>query len=229
MGSNLGVTFGISVRGCCHYVGYAYGPVHAVDFQDQGFQNLRYLWVRVQIETVQPLMMGFYLKLDNGVTIWIQFRYERVFRICQKCGCIRHIARDCTKPKEHVQAAIDVHKDEIRRRYRCPGLVNHSYPLFVSEAAAFSDSKSRRTTRLSYSHFTMDGPVYSLHDHNLIRFRKTGQDSQLRRHRRMCFEFPMTLRRRTLLVIPNPWRCNLAHHRIARHMVRMMFRFRHQF
>lgn len=150
-------------------------PMHAVDFQDQGIQILRYLRVRVQVALAQPLMMGFYLKLNNGVDIWIQFPYERIFRICRKCGCVGRIQRDCSKEKVEIQATIDVHKQSIQQRHNCPALVNFSYPLFVSEPAAFCDSRKRRTTRFSFSHFSVNGPIYTMHDHNLLSFRRTGR------------------------------------------------------
>lgn len=158
-------------------LGTLIGPLHEVDFVDQGIRNLRYLQVRVQVQSAQPLMMGFYLRLDNGVSVWIQFRYERIFCICRKCGCVGHIDRDCLKEKDEIQAAIDTHLNDLQVRHTCQRLTNQFYPLFVSQAAAFCDSRSRRTTRFSFSHHTAEGPKYTLHDHNLLSFRRTGRHS----------------------------------------------------
>ncbi|KAF7838845.1 Pyruvate carboxyltransferase [Senna tora] len=53
------------------HVGELVGEVVQVDFSDQGFRNLRYLKVRVNIDPSKPLLMGFYVLLDNGRAIWI--------------------------------------------------------------------------------------------------------------------------------------------------------------
>lgn len=108
-----------------------------VDSTDQGIRNLRYLRVQVNLDPHKPFLMGFYIQLANGRIIWIQLRYERVFRICRKCGCIGHIDRDCKKGRAEVQLAVDEQKAEFKRRLFCSLLVDHSHPLFVSEAAAF--------------------------------------------------------------------------------------------
>ncbi|KAF7810292.1 hypothetical protein G2W53_037035 [Senna tora] len=46
-------------------VGNMVGDALHVDFSDQGFRNMRYLRVRVNIDPSKPLLMGFYVKLDN--------------------------------------------------------------------------------------------------------------------------------------------------------------------
>lgn len=100
-------------------IGSLIGHPLNVDFSDQGIRNLRYLRVQVNIDPHAPLLMGFYVHLDNNRKVWVQFRYERVFRICHKCGCIGHIKKDCKKKPSEIQHAIDIKKLDFRRRFDC--------------------------------------------------------------------------------------------------------------
>lgn len=145
-------------------------PVH-VDFSDQGIRNLRYLQVQVSLDPHKPLLMGFYAHLDNNRTIWVQLRYERVFRICHRCGCIGHIARDCRKGCSEIQTAIEAQKAEFRRRFHCANHVDPSHPLFTNEAVAFLHNKRRRTTKIRFQ-FTSEGTRYFTHEHDETRFRR---------------------------------------------------------
>lgn len=158
-------------------IGSLVGHSMHVDFTDQGIRNLRYLRVQMTVNPHEPLLMGFYAQLDDGRTIWIQLRYERVFRICMKCGCIGHINRDCRKGRAEIQHAIDIQKAEFRRRFHCTSLVDHSHPLYTSEAAAFLQKKQRRTTKIRYKP-AEEGHRYFTHEFDECKFRRDATKSQ---------------------------------------------------
>ncbi|KAF7835722.1 Zinc knuckle CX2CX4HX4C [Senna tora] len=127
-------------------VGEMVEEVVQVDFSVQGFRNLRYLRVRVNIDPSKPFLMGFYVLLDNGRVIWIQCQYERVFRICKQCGCIGHIVRDCKRSRRIVQQVVNEQKQRIRGAFGFSCFIDYESALFVNEAVAFRMSNSRRTT-----------------------------------------------------------------------------------
>ncbi|KAF7807377.1 Pyruvate carboxyltransferase [Senna tora] len=130
-------------------VGSMVGTVLQVDFSDQGFRNLRYLRVKVEVDRSIPLLMGFYVLLDDDRTIWIQCRYERMFRICRQCGCIGHVAKDCKKTRRRAQAAVKAQKEALRQRFDTVSFMDLESPLFVNEAMAFRKRRSSSSSSSS--------------------------------------------------------------------------------
>ncbi|KAF7801724.1 reverse transcriptase [Senna tora] len=101
------------------HVGEFVGEVVQVDFSYQGFRNLRYLRVRVNIDPSKPLLMGFYVLLDNG-------RANR----------------------RMVQHAVDEQRQRIKDNFGFSCFIDYESILFVNEAVAFRMSNSRRTTMI---------------------------------------------------------------------------------
>ena len=52
------------------------------------------------------MIAGFMLRLDDGARIWIQCRYERVHKLCNRCGLIGHIRGQCTHNMEEVELML---------------------------------------------------------------------------------------------------------------------------
>ncbi|KAF7841821.1 reverse transcriptase [Senna tora] len=157
-------------------VGSMVGTVLQVDFSDQGFRNLRYLRVKVEVDRSLPLLMGFYVLLDDDRTIWIQCRYERMFRICRQCGCIVHVAKDCKKTRRRAQAAIEAQKEALRQRFDTVSFMDLESPLFVNEAMAFRKFKGRRTTKIRVQ-VEQNSIVYHTHEFRPICFTRTRSSS----------------------------------------------------
>lgn len=66
------------------------GEYVSTDRQPTFPRNIRFLRLQVRIDPWLPLVAGFILKCDDGQNIWIKCRYERIFKICKKCGLIGH-------------------------------------------------------------------------------------------------------------------------------------------
>ncbi|KAF7822169.1 hypothetical protein G2W53_027624 [Senna tora] len=157
-------------------VGSMVGDVLQVDFSDQGIRNLRYLRVKVELDHSLPLLMGFYVHLDDTRSIWIQCRYERMFRICKQCGCLGHVAKDCKKSRRSVQASVAAQKEALRQRFDAVTFMDLDSPLFINEAIMFRKFKGRRTTKI-WVEVENDEVVYHTYEFSPIRFTRTNPSS----------------------------------------------------
>lgn len=58
-------------------------------------QSMEYMRVRVHIPIRRPLIPSAHLRLENGDPTWVQFGYERLFKVCFNCGCVGHLNQHC--------------------------------------------------------------------------------------------------------------------------------------
>lgn len=56
-----------------------------------------YLRMRIDLVLKESLQSGFYLNLPNQKPIWIDFKYEKLARVCYNCGVLGHGSRIFTK------------------------------------------------------------------------------------------------------------------------------------
>ncbi|QHO43955.1 uncharacterized protein DS421_5g167110 [Arachis hypogaea] len=54
-----------------------------------------FLRVRVEINVQEPLKTGFWFKRDDRSHSWAEFKYEKLYDYCYKCGRIGHDKRGC--------------------------------------------------------------------------------------------------------------------------------------
>ena len=71
-------------------MGQLIGLFKRVDWEDYMPQNIRFMRLGVRIDSWMLVISGFMLRLDDGTRTWIQCRYERVHKLCTKCGLIGH-------------------------------------------------------------------------------------------------------------------------------------------
>ncbi|KAF7821770.1 Pyruvate carboxyltransferase [Senna tora] len=89
-------------------LGSIFGEVVADPYNDE-VANIHYLRAKVMIDPSKPLFLGTFIPLDNGKSVWINCTPERTYRVCEQCGRIGHLAKDCdwsvlkTMYEMHVQ------------------------------------------------------------------------------------------------------------------------------
>lgn len=66
------------------------GLMERVDWEDKKPRIVRFMRIKVRIDPCFPIIIGFMLRLDNGSRVWFQCQYERVHKLCIKCGLIGH-------------------------------------------------------------------------------------------------------------------------------------------
>lgn len=65
-----------------------------IDICDNNGVSMEGVRVKVRVHPTKPMAMGAFLRLQNGIVKWVSCVPERVFRICEHCGYIGHLAND---------------------------------------------------------------------------------------------------------------------------------------
>lgn len=127
------------------------GIVERVDWEDRIPRNIRFMRVRLRVNPWMPVITGFTLKLDDGSETWIQCKYERVHKLCNRCGLIGLSRSQCTQSMEEVEMTL------FRQRYRIQNLHQVLYnfdalePHFSNNLRAFYNQRRKWTSRTHFS------------------------------------------------------------------------------
>ncbi|KAF4365220.1 hypothetical protein G4B88_000379 [Cannabis sativa] len=68
-----------------------------IDFERGSF-GMGIVRFRATIDIDKPLFSGFYMKREAIKDLWIQYKYEKLPKLCLKCGVISHDQKFCFKP-----------------------------------------------------------------------------------------------------------------------------------
>ncbi|OMO88436.1 hypothetical protein COLO4_20258 [Corchorus olitorius] len=126
------------------------GEVIGVDWVNKKPRNIRFVRVKVSVDLNSPLMPGSIVNRDDGTSQWVQFRYERINKLCMSCGMVGHNHRYCTMPYEEAERRINTTISRISQRYNLPINREDHHPHFTNRMRAFLTRVSRRTTRIVY-------------------------------------------------------------------------------
>lgn len=106
-----------------------------------------YLRINVMLNLGEPLIPGFFLKLGDDSIIWIQLRYEHLFKYCTRCGRIGHKYTRCTRHEDLIKQDIN-HK---MMEYLSQGILTmeteEGFSMFSLDMRATPSSERTITTR----------------------------------------------------------------------------------
>ena len=71
-------------------MGQIMGIFEGIDLDDRVPCNIKFMHIKVRIDLWAPLLTSFMLRLDDRAYVCVQCRYERVHKICKRCGLIGH-------------------------------------------------------------------------------------------------------------------------------------------
>ncbi|KAF7834726.1 uncharacterized protein G2W53_009585 [Senna tora] len=71
------------------------GEVVELDPDNDYGKNMEFLRVKVLLNPAKPLLMGTFFTLSSGTKIWLSCMPKRTYRLCEQCGRIGHLDKDC--------------------------------------------------------------------------------------------------------------------------------------
>ena len=74
----------------CNVLGQVFHSADPIEIEGGNF-----IRIRVLMDVTLPLCRGQIISMENGKTMWITFKYERLPKICYWCGHLEHDERDC--------------------------------------------------------------------------------------------------------------------------------------
>ena len=113
-------------------------------------KNIKFMRIKVRLNPWMPVVPGFMLRLDNGTQTWIQCRYERVHKLCTKCGLIGRTRSQCSESMDKVERMLICQRHKIQRLYQVPFAFDSLEPQFHNELRAYFNKRRRWTTRARY-------------------------------------------------------------------------------
>ncbi|KAF4373731.1 hypothetical protein G4B88_030074 [Cannabis sativa] len=75
-----------------------------IDFERGSF-GMGTLRFKATIEIDKPIFSGFFMKRESIKDLWVQYKYEKLPKFCQKCGIIAHEQKLCFKPPTVIKDA----------------------------------------------------------------------------------------------------------------------------
>ncbi|XP_050269644.1 uncharacterized protein LOC126713816 isoform X1 [Quercus robur] len=138
-----------------------------VNWEDRIPRNIRFMRIKVRIDPWLPVIAGFMLRLDDGSQVWVQCKYERVHKLCVKCGLIGHTHRQCTHCMDNIELMLYRQRLRIQDLHQVQYRYDAMQPQFSNDLQTFH--KRRWTTQFWFGHITQlaghANPHHSSPDH----------------------------------------------------------------
>ncbi|XP_042973518.1 uncharacterized protein LOC122304969 [Carya illinoinensis] len=83
-------------------IGQSVGRVIEVDTAEDGVGWGKFLRVKLEVSLHKPIARGRFVN-SYGRKLWVQFQYEKLPRICFKCGCLSHVDVACQQEGSGVE------------------------------------------------------------------------------------------------------------------------------
>nr|POE68186.1 uncharacterized protein CFP56_28996 [Quercus suber] len=127
-------------------MGQIMGIFEGINWDDKVPRNIRFMHIRVKKDPWAPLLTGFMLRLDDRAYVWVQCRYEKVHKICKRCGLIGHTRGQCSQNLEEVETSLYRQCMRIQRLHQVHFHFDTLEPLFSNDLRAFYNPRMRWTS-----------------------------------------------------------------------------------
>ncbi|KAL0014775.1 hypothetical protein SO802_001844 [Lithocarpus litseifolius] len=104
--------------------------------------------VRVKIDPWLLVIVGFMLRLDDELRVWIRCRYKKVHKLCTKCGLIGHTQGQCTHCMEDIEIMLYRQRLRIQDLHQVQYKFDALQPQFSNDLRAFHNHRRRWTTQI---------------------------------------------------------------------------------
>ena len=119
--------------------------------------------IRARTNPWLPVISGFMLRLDDGSRVWIQCRYERIHKLCTRCGLIGHTRGQCTHCMDDIiELMLYRQRLRIQDLHQVQFRFDALQPQFSNYLRASHDCRRRWTTQVRFG-FTRHTSVRANH------------------------------------------------------------------
>ncbi|KAF5458959.1 hypothetical protein F2P56_022951 [Juglans regia] len=87
---------GKMTKECGEQIGASVGKVLEVDAMDDGVGWGRFIRVKINMPLFKPIARGRFIHSTGG-KLWVPFQYEKLPKICFRCGWLVHDVAGCSK------------------------------------------------------------------------------------------------------------------------------------
>jgi hypothetical protein len=141
-------------------MGHMLGVFERIDWDAHIPRNIRFMRIRVRLNPWLPLIVGFMLRLDDGNRVWIQCRYERIHKICTKCGMMGHTRTQCSYLMTDIEQLLHRQRQRIQEEFHVQYGFDPMEPHFVNELRAFYNRPQRWSTQIRFGPLLRDTGYY---------------------------------------------------------------------
>lgn len=135
-------------------MGQLMGIMERVDWEGTIPRNIRFMRIKVRMDPWLPVIASFMLRVDEGLSIWIQCRYERAHKLCTGCGPIGHTCRQCTHSMDDIERMLNRQRLKLQDLHQVQYRFDALQPQFTYELRAFH--RRRWTTQIRFGHLNQN-------------------------------------------------------------------------
>lgn len=140
------------------------GEPMMVDISDEMPISMEGIRVKVRIDITKPVPTGVFIPLDDNTLKWVSCIPERVFRLCERCGQIRHLRGSCTKATHVIVAETEAQRTDIMQRMNVEYAIAHDTPKYFCPKRKTSQVHFRKSIKV-YMKYHHTGWQYAELDH----------------------------------------------------------------
>ncbi|XWS44913.1 hypothetical protein CRYUN_Cryun15aG0090800 [Craigia yunnanensis] len=89
-------------------------------------------------------------KKDDRILAWVEFRYERIYKVYKRYGIIGHSTPYCPHSNPDIERMINEQMEGIQRRFEFVTGYDLQEFLFTNNLKAFYNRGTERSTRVEF-------------------------------------------------------------------------------
>ena len=126
------------------------GPITHVDWDSMVSRNIWFMQFRVWLNPNSSFLASCMIKRDDGVMTWMDFRYERVYKVCKRCRIIDHFTPHYPHLNLDIERMINNQMESIQTRFNYEIKYDLQQVLFTNNLRAFFNKGASRTIWIEF-------------------------------------------------------------------------------
>ncbi|KAF7827072.1 uncharacterized protein G2W53_018236 [Senna tora] len=139
------------------------GEVVELDPDNDSRKNMEFLRVKVLLNLTKPLLMGTFFPLSSRTKVWLSCMPERTYRLCEQCGRIGHLDKDCNWGLIRTYSELHFQQTQLSKKNATYFWVDPQFIHFECPKRKNPTRYFRPSTKIQV-HYDQFGPQYDISD-----------------------------------------------------------------